>query len=429
MSKSKKKRSRGISRLLILPLLLALLIGFCVSEAKGSGVIGTAEVTDCIYGDRVFHCEEGKKTLITMGISHGLDEDLEVTTIQEWDMNGDPVLATEILEIVIKKSMPVESYPLRHFHTVPYFPYEQVIKVPDTLGCIDCADASNPTAGWEYHGARKIENSQGFCVSKLLDPLYNDCFWRGEEILGEKATLANPFSTAHALRMADLFYHGYEIGKRVRDYEITITLSQGDAAQELLLTPNDPVTSTNVRVVGEPQNPDTPFDVIAKLIGDMDNYKDSPDLSDYILYIPASPADHPFVVNYHENMLLVPREEVSKDGVELDKVGVSFYAFRKLMGSGNARVTEAGDGLHNQLYHKHNADLQRLADDEDAEATYLVHEKKDFKNSMEFQAGMKKVLEYKIPQIKQLSDIADAIFVGYYAYYDRISRYHSAGLC
>jgi hypothetical protein len=398
MSESQKKRSRKIINLSILPILLALLIGIFASEAKAVSIT-TAEITDCTDGERGFSCKEGKKTLITLAVSYGLEHDIEVTTVSYFDADGEPVAAAETLEFTISKSMPVESYPLRHFHTVAYFPYEEVIKVPDTLGCIDCADSCSPTAGWTYQDANQIPYSQGFCISKLLDPFYNDCFWRGEKTLGTKATWDNPFSTAHALRMGELYYHGYEIGKRVRDFEISITLKQGDANQELWLTPNNPVTSTNVINEGVPQYPDPAFHVVAELVGDMKDYKAAPDLSNYILYIPAGPNTHPYVQNYWENMLLVPREEVSKDDTELDKVGVSYYAFRKLIGSGNARVTQAGDGLHNQLYHKHGKDLQTLIKNPDAETEYLISGKKIFKNSMEFKAGMNKVLEHKIPYI------------------------------
>jgi hypothetical protein len=58
-------------------------------------------------------------------------------------------------------------------------------------------------------------------------------------------------------------------------------------------------------------------------------------------------------------MLLVRREEVSLDGSELNKVGAGFGAFRRQAAA--AAVSRAGDGLHNQLYHKHQADLQKLS--------------------------------------------------------------------
>ena len=133
----------------------------------------------------------------------------------------------------------------------------------------------------------------------------------------------------------------------------------------------------------------------AQLLDDLAEYRGAPELDNYILYIPASPDTNPFVQDYQHNMLLVPREEVSRDGCELDKVAVSFHTLR-MMG-GDCEATEAGDGLHNQLFHKHNSDLQKLALNE--ETTYLVHGKKVFKGSMSFQPNMEKFLEHRIPDI------------------------------
>jgi hypothetical protein len=139
------------------------------------------------------------------------------------------------------------------------------------------------------------------------------------------------------------------------------------------------------------------YSIKAELVGDLNPAEGELELDNYILYIPSKPADHPMVQDYQNNMLLVPREEVSKDGSELDKVGVSFYKFRTQ--AGNWSVSEAGDGLHNQLFHKHNSDLQKLVMNPNAETTYLLHGMKDFKDSMDFRSGMPKTLEHKIKYI------------------------------
>ena len=130
-----------------------------------------------------------------------------------------------------------------------------------------------------------------------------------------------------------------------------------------------------------------------ELAGELAGYQEIPDLSNYILYIPSSPDTHPFVKDYQHNMLLVPREEVSFDGGDCDKVGVSFHTFRAQEAKSNTR--EFGDCLHNQLFHKLNSDLQKLSMNPDAETSYLVHGKKIFKGSMEFKQGMEKILEYR----------------------------------
>jgi hypothetical protein len=137
--------------------------------------------------------------------------------------------------------------------------------------------------------------------------------------------------------------------------------------------------------------------VKADLLGDLRPFRGLPQLGNYILYIPSAPDTHPFVQDYQHNMLLVRREEVSIDGSELNKVGAGFGAFRRQAAA--AAVSRAGDGLHNQLYPKHQADLQKLIRDGSAETDYLVHGMRDFKGAMTFDAGMEKALKYKVPEV------------------------------
>lgn len=288
------------------------------------------------------------------------------------------------------------SYPLKLMHTVPYYPYEEVIKVNSTRrGRHECEDsplALSPTCGWTYQGSERIEDSQGFCCEKgireLVRSKWNDALWRGEKELGESPSFRNSFSTAHCMRLGDLYFHGYEIGRASEYYEIKFKLKKGEDNLEFTLTPTDPIFAID-QADG--------FRLQAEHDGEADKHRPTPDLSNYILYVPTSPDTHPYVQDYQHNMLLVPREEVSLDGSECNKVGVSFGTFRSQANA--CGTSEAGDCLHNQLFHKHNADLQKLITNPDAETTYLVHGKGIFKGSMDFKAGMEKVLQYKIPDI------------------------------
>jgi hypothetical protein len=286
-------------------------------------------------------------------------------------------------------------YPLRYFHTVAYSPHEEVRKVPHFIsgcpGCTACADAnSSPTNGWTRSSSGAIiPYSQGFCSIKALEELeHGGCeAWRGEELLGEIASIENPFSTGHAIRMGQVYFEGYEIGEYLKSYEITVKIYKGtNIEHQFTISPNKPYYNSYGYYWPR---------VKAVLLGDMDAYEGAMELDNYILYIPVSPIDHPMVVDYQNNMLLVPREEVSKDGGEADKVGVSFHTFR-LLGS-DCKVSEAGDGLGNQLYNKHTSDLAKLTVNPEAETTYLVSGKKAFKDS--FSPDRPKVLTRTIGQI------------------------------
>jgi hypothetical protein len=335
--------------------------------------------------------------IVTVPISFGVSTDMEFVTLST--VPGTTALE-EAVQLEITKSVPKLVYPLRYFHTVAYYPHEEVIKVPHPItgceGCLDCSGATSPTCGWTLSGPNQIQHSQGFCSIKSpfdLEHSESACWWwRGERLLGEQATIEDPFSTAHCLRQGDVFFHGYEIGEYIKSYEIKTKIIQGSEEHTFIIGPNDPLYSTKYDKTYAGT-----FNLKAELIGDMEPYSGAVELDNYILYIPYAPDTHEMVIDYQNNMLLVPREEVSKDGSEPDKVGVSFKTFRSL--GSNYKVSEAGDGLGNQLFHKHNADLQKLTNNPGAETTYLVHGKRDFKGSMNFHAGMEKSLAHSLYEI------------------------------
>ncbi|MEN8127457.1 MAG: immunoglobulin-like domain-containing protein [Planctomycetota bacterium] len=350
----------------------AVLFGVCLSTAQATRV-STAVIEDCLINESGFNCDE--KTCISADVSYGIQTQLEVVQITTIQVGGEPVEVEETTEIEIEKSIPTLYYPLRFLHTVAYYPHEEVIRTPHPISGCDCQCAD--------------PNFQGFCSTRSPFDLENLCAsWRGEELIGQPATTAVPYATAHCLHMGEVYFHGYEICGPTEYYEIAANLQKGSDTLNFVLSPADPFYGINQA---------SGFKVKAELLGNQEKYKGVPELSNYILYIPALPEAHPYVQDYQNNMLILPREELSKDGSEPDKVGISYDAFRKL--GGNASVSEAGDGLHNQLFQKHSADLQKLIMNPDAETEYLVHGKRKFKESMGFQAGMAKVLQYKVPEI------------------------------
>jgi len=346
-----------------------------------AGIVGTADIEDCIVGD-IIECYP--KKVVTVAVTYGLDIEFDAI-----GYSGGPV------KLKLKKTPPVLKYPLKYFHTVNYYPHENIVKVVDPnsnySGCLACPNSLCPTCGWQRDDANNpIEDSQGFCAYKTLgEPTCSS--WRGEELLGEHSSDANHFSTAHCLRKGELYFHGYEIGRYVKTYDIDIDYQVGQVEYSTKLSPASPVTYTEDAGY-------TDWQMRANLLGDFTETRGVPELDNYILYIPASPDTHYYVQEYQQHMLLVPREELSKDGSEFDKVGIDFYKFR-MMGSA-VSVTDAGDGLHNQLFQKHQTDLDRLITNPTLDSTYMISGKRLFKESMDFSSGMDKILEYKITDIE-----------------------------
>jgi len=386
-------RKTSIAVSVLMPILIGILIiGMNPSDANGE-VIGSQLIQSCIQDETGPDCANKQK--VTVAVSYGLSSKFDAIRLDE---NGQEI---DSISFTTTKTAPIVTYPLKHFHTVPYYPHEKVIRVPNILpgtqACIDSLLAPNPSCGWTYQGTFPIPYSNGICNNKSLVELIRgdpNEWWRGEAEIGVQSTIQDSYSTAHCLRQGDLSFHGYEIGEPIIDYEVTVEAVGDNEVSTFILSPRNPVHVGNIK---------------AMLLGDMAASQHVPQLGNYILYIPSYPDTHPYVLDYQHNMLLVPREEASKDGIDLNKVSISFQTFRQHAAA--ATSSEAGDGLHNQLFHKHDLDLESLQTNPPAADTeYLVHGKRMFKGSMSFELGnldengnfnglMEKSLKYKITEI------------------------------
>lgn len=344
-----------------------------------SAVISSAEIEVCTINELGLNCEN--KLSIDTGVSYGIQTTLEGVKGTTIMVNGEPTIGPdEITNVEITKSQPQLIYPLRFLHRVPYYPHEEAIEVQLTNStsttdamrcedsanatgipgqCIDSDSASAPTCGWTYQGSLKIPGSQGACNG----------------------------NTAHCMRLGELYFDGYEIGSFHESYKVKHTLKKGSDTLAFDLSPMEPNYATN----------NIYWKLKARLSDNSATFRGAPQLDNYILYIPSSPETHPYVQDYQQNMLLIPREEVSTDGSQCNKVGTSFKTFRDWAASMDPERTDGC--LNNQLFHKHQSDLQKLTMDPEAETRYLVQGKKDFKHSMTFNSGMRKELVYNIDEI------------------------------
>ena len=374
-------------------MLLFLTAAVCMSvpAVEAGLVIGsTSNVWECILSSDLICDDSG--TSLTVPVTYGNIVMIDATSPTDFVRGG---TLEKTMRVEITKSVPTLIYPLRYLHTVAYAPYEEIRRVENTYpGVQECIDSAveNPSCGWTTQGGVRIPDSQGFCSSRELSFLEtyrpDSSWWRGEEILGSRSTLSNSFSTGHCLRQGEIWFHGYEIGEYKKTYGVDLKFFIGGNEVTAGLSPEAPIFA---------RENDPLLNVKTELLGDLDPYAAAPDLSNYILYIPSSPETNSKVQNYQTNMLLVPREMVTRDGSECDKVGVSFKQFRKE--AGVAEKTKAGECLANQLVHMHNEDIQKLVVNPDAETKYLVHGMKKFKGSMNFADGMDKSLQYKIKDL------------------------------
>ncbi len=370
-----------------------------VTNGAAAQIISDAEINDCEQTSLggPLDCEQVRA--VTINVAFGKSVTLDAVTITQAIIDGEPVPIEEAVRLEITKTQPRVIYPLRYRHTVNYYPTEEVIPVPNTYpgyqACDDSPAATGPTCGWATDDVGNIPSSQGFCCNKSAELFFGtpqNPWWRGEAELGVQSSLSDSFSTAHCLRMDELWFDGYDVNEGpVVEYSIDIKLSMGSATYPFSLSPAKPVYAT-----ASDQDYGGDFHMRAHLMGDLLEGTAHPDFSNRILYIPGTPETHSYVHKFQENMLLVPREEVSFDGSECNKVGVGYAAFRNQ--AAVCGTTRVDDCLENQLYHKHQADLETLAQDPDAETRYLVHGMKNFKDSMEFTSSLDKTLEYRVKE-------------------------------
>lgn len=240
----------------------------------GGPVLATTE--ECVESESGVSCEQN--TIVTVPVSYGIE-----TVMQMVADLSDP----DPIRIEITKTQPQLIYPLTHFHTVAYFPHEEIVKVPNAVAgvgsCNDSPDAEDPTCGWTTIGGERIEDSQGFCCNKDLeqdvghpDPVQGAVYdrFRGERFLDERSSALNSFSTAHCLRQGDLFYDGYEIGGFRKTYDILVKLTQGSESHTFVLSPENPIYEDSSNPIS---------DIKVQLLDEVDEYRRAPDLSNYIL--------------------------------------------------------------------------------------------------------------------------------------------------
>jgi hypothetical protein len=377
----------AMKHLALAALFLAAAILVPAPAAQGSGIMVTRDLPICTQADVNLDCRN--RVSVTAPVSYGDRAILDIAYIDTVTDRGggESQLLEDTLRLELSKTPPVLRYPLRYLHTVSFQPHEELRLVqnlyPGVQACIDAA-VDNPTCGWTLAAdGSRIEDSQGFCSNRDLDQLqtYDPdlAWWRGEELC-RQSTLADSFSVAHCLRTGDLHFTGYEIGEYSKDFTITATISKGTAVlNQIFLSPDAPVYLLEAASAANGHG------ITARLQDGISAAAGAPDLSNYILYVPTAPPSHPLVVDYKNNMLLVPREMVTIDGSECNKVGTDFRAFRAQ--AAGAAKADAGDCLANQLYHLYQQDLALLTQNSNAETKYLVTGKKIFKGMTAVNGG------------------------------------------
>ncbi len=361
-----------------LTLLLLLALAPVMERPASAGEpIGTT-IKYCVSTDSDISCEN--KLWLSLDIAFGLTANLDVAYMDT--SSTGKITLEQPITINLVKTRPVWSYPLRYLQTVDFAPYEELVRVnnsrPGIAACSDGSAAAAPTCGWQLDGGgNRIADSQGFCSNRSLLQLKSSsdpaAWWRGEKELAAQSTLTDSFSIGHCLRQSGVSYRGYEIDPPRRDYRINFTVTKAAATLfTFSLSPDIPVW---LDISAHP--------VHATLTADGDAGQAPPDLSGSIVYLPTA------LVNGKpdwNSALLLPRQLVSVDGSDCDKVGTGYSAFRSQLAGADKSV--AGACLGNQLKQLLAADLALLTANPEAETDYLLRGKKLFKSGLAEMTGL-----------------------------------------
>lgn len=285
-------------------------------------VISSTILTKCLLSPKRTDCSNMLN--IVLSTSYGISSELEIDT-ETIDLGEDG-----IINIKVSKTRPAIEWDLTFFHTVQYHFIEEVQIHDHDIGFFvraTCRDNPNLPAlnkgpvscGFvEDDDGNKIVDSQGFCCIEELLPRAN--LMRGDfERINQGGALDHSYSTSHCPRKAGgtVLRDGFEIGEARTLFEIKVEITHRGSTTELILTPNRRVIKVetgNIRV---------------ELLGSLARYRFLPDFSNTIIYYPQ-PSDFTFFPE--EEIMLVPREKVTRYGLECNKVGSSYHTFRSEKG-------------------------------------------------------------------------------------------------
>lgn len=243
----------------------------------------------------------------------------------------------QIISISVTKTPVYALYPLSQPRIFNGRPYEEYIPTGsgETGGssCNDDWNSPSPTCGFaqapdEEGQMQDIVDSQGFCC---------ECPSWGSSSPIERGYTSCPFSTpwtnkgsAHCLRYDDWWwYRGYVIGQYQLDFEINIEINasitnesngklENHRLEHLYLSPSQTLMRSDDGLM------------LARLLGDFAAYRQIQNLDGHWLMIPWQPGLNPNeILSSNLNMwMILPPDKITLNGLECNKVGVGYSAFR-----------------------------------------------------------------------------------------------------
>ncbi|XP_021809840.1 protein HAPLESS 2 [Prunus avium] len=154
-------------------------------------------------------------------------------------------------------------------------------------------------------------------------------------------------NTAHCVRFPGDWFHVFGIGQRSVGFSVLIQVKTGSKVSEVFVGPENRTAISNDNFLR------------VNLIGDFVGYTNIPSFEDFYLVIPrqGGPGQPQNLGRNLSMWMLLERVRFSLDGVECNKIGVSYEAFN---GQPNFCSSPFWSCLHNQLWNFWEADQNRI---------------------------------------------------------------------
>ncbi|XP_077211226.1 hapless 2 isoform X2 [Tasmannia lanceolata] len=327
--------------------LLFFLLCFLIPECLiGVEILSKSKIEKC---EKLSNSEEldcRKKIVVNMAVPSGSSggEASIVAELVEAEENRTQKMQTLRAPpvITVNKSAAYALYEITYIRDVPYKPEEYYVK---TRKC-------EPDAGaGVVKMCERLRDQNGNFI-EITKPICCPCGpWRRapsscgnvfDKLLKGKA------NTAHCLRFPGDWFHVFSIGRRSLGFNVRIEVKTGTKVSEVVVGPENRTVISNDRFLR------------VNLIGDFVGYTSIPSFEDFYLVMPRQgPAGQPPNLGGNFSMwMLLERVRFTLEGVECNKIGVSFEAFN---GQPNFCSSPLRSCLHNQLWNFWDADQNRIS--------------------------------------------------------------------
>ncbi|XP_017610275.1 protein HAPLESS 2 [Gossypium arboreum] len=264
----------------------------------------------------------------------------EIVEVEENSTNNMQTLRVPPV-ITVNKSSAYALYQLIYIRDVPFKPQEFFVK---TRKCQPDAGANvvKICERLRDEDGHIIEHTRPICCPcgpRRRAP--SSCGNVFDKLIKGKA------NTAHCLRFPGDWFHVFGIGQQSIGFSVRIEMKTGNKVSEVIVGPENRTATSKDNFLK------------VNLIGDFVGYTSIPTFEDFYLVIPrqGSPGQPNDLGRNLSMWMLLERVRFTLDGVECNKIGVSYEAFN---GQPNFCSSPFWSCLHNQLWNFWEADQNRI---------------------------------------------------------------------